>query len=384
MDTNDCIAEIGELNYDITILKAKPGNQELLNKIRDSLNKMFPDAKCISVTYTMNIDKMFFGIITLPIFSDEEIASILLDDDEMKVKKYKLELDSKLFCDTLDLSTDEITALIVHEVSRLVTDCTPITCTRNLIDEYATNLGTVIKIPKFDPYLSIIGYGIKEIARRSVSIFENTYLIPHTLDEQYQLTDALQNAIKTIEAKGNLWNKEIDNKSIIIQWVLRLYNNILKYRIAALHSLKKGIDLIGSTLIKNELKNLIESLNKIDDFNLIQQESNSIKDFFNNNKKENLSALDRFKANGIKNYYDDLYEIQFEYNNMDGDRGMAISLLHRINARLSVLDDYISTEEGLNSQTIRKLQDLYFKYEKLRNDISSQKLKSPQTLLINV
>ena len=384
MDTNDCIAEIGELNYDITILKAKPGNQEILNKIRDSLNKMFPDAKCISITYTMNIDKMFFGIIALPIFSDEEIASILLDDNEMKVKKYKLELDSKLFCDTLDLSIDEITALLVHEVASLVADTVPITCARNLIDEYTTNLGTVIKIPKFAPYLSIIGYGIKEIARRSVSIFENAYSVPHTLDKQYQLTDALYNAIKTIETKGNLWDKEIDNKSIVIQWVLRLYNNILKYRIAALHTLKKGIDLIGSTLIKNELKNLIESLNKIDDFNLIQQESSNIKDFFNNNKKENLSALDRFKANGIKNYYDDFYEIQFEYNNMDGDRGTAISLLHRINARLSVLDDYISTEEGLNPQTIKKLQDLYFRYEKLRNDISSQKLKSPQTLLINI
>ena len=384
MDTNDCIAEIGELNYDITILKAKPGNQEILNKIRDSLNKMFPDAKCISVTYTMNTDKMFFGIIALPIFSDEEIASILLDDNEMKVKKYKLELDSKLFCNTLDLSIDEITALLVHEVASLVTDTVPITCARNLIDEYATNLGTVIKIPKFTPYLSIIGYGIKEIARRSASIFENTYSVPHTLDKQYQLTDALYNAIKTIETKGNLWDKEIDNKSIVIQWVLRLYNNILKYRIAALHTLKKGIDLIGSTLIKNELKNVIESLNKIDDFNLIQQESSNIKNFFNNNKKENLSALDRFKANGIKNYYDDFYEIQFEYNNMDGDRGTAISLLHRINARLSVLDDYISTEEGLNSQTIKKLQDLYFRYEKLRNDISSQKLKSPQTLLISI
>ena len=106
--------------------------------------------------------------------------------------------------------------------------------------------------------------------------------------------------------------------------------------------------------------------------------------FFNDSKKANLNALDRFKANGIKNYYDDFYEIQFEVNNVDNDRGAAIALLHRINSRMGVLDDYISTEEGLNDVTIKKLRDLYYKYDSLRANIASQKLKSPQTLLIDI
>ena len=114
------------------------------------------------------------------------------------------------------------------------------------------------------------------------------------------------------------------------------------------------------------------------------QEASSIINFFNDSKKANLSALDRFKANGIKNYYDDFYEIQFEVNNMDNDRGTAVGLLHKINSRMSVIDDYISTEPELNLQTKKRLADLYYKYDELRGTIASQKLKSPQTLLINI
>ena len=151
----------------------------------------------------------------------------------------------------------------------------------------------------------------------------------------------------------------------------------------SLHTLEKGIELTGSVLIVNEMKNMIKKLRRIDDYSLMQ-EASSIINFFNDSKKANLSALDRFKANGIKNYYDDFYEIQFEVNNMDNDRGTAVALLHKINSRMSVIDDYISTEPELNLQTKKRLADLYYKYDELRGNIASQKLKSPQTLLINI
>lgn len=383
MDTNDILEEIGEINLDIVNLKSKPGDKTILGKIKDSLNKIFPDSKCVEVLYTVNTDKMFFGIITLPIFSPNEVLNIMTSDEDTKIGTYKVELDSKLLSDMMDLSVDEITALLIHEVGRLVVDYYPINNARYLIDKTVLENGTTLKMSEYAPYIEIISYGIKEAARRSVSIFENNYLIPHYLDEEYELTDSLRRAVTKLENKGNLWDTEVDNKSIIIRWVIRLYSNILKYRIMALHTLEKGIELNGSTLIKNELKNVIKKLHRIDDYSLLQEASGII-NFFNDSKKANLNALDRFKANGIKNYYDDFYEIQFEVNNVDNDRGAAISLLHRINSRMSVIDDYISTEEGLNPQTIKRLQDLYFKYDNLRANIASQKLKSPQTLLIDI
>ena len=383
LDTNDILAEIGEINLSVINLKAKPGNKIELNKIKDCLNKIFPDSKCVDVIYTVNTDKMFFGIVTLPILSPNEILNIMTSDEDSKIATYKVELDSKLFCDTIDLSVDEITALIVHEVARLVNDFYPINNARYLIDKAVLDYGITLKMSEYVPYIEIIGYGIKEAARRSVSIFENNYLVPYYLDETYELTDSLRRAITKLENKGNLWDTEVDNKSIIIKWVVRLYTDILKYRIMSLHTLEKGIQLTGSVLVVNEMKNMIKKLRRIDDYSLMQ-EASSIINFFNDSKKANLSALDRFKANGIKNYYDDFYEIQFEVNNMDNDRGTAVALLHKINSRMSVIDDYISTEPELNLQTKKRLADLYYKYDELRGNIASQKLKSPQTLLINI
>ena len=383
LDTNDILAEIGEINLSVINLKAKPGNKIELNKIKDCLNKIFPDSKCVDVIYTVNTDKMFFGIVTLPILSPNEILNIMTSDEDSKIATYKVELDSKLFCETIDLSVDEITALIVHEVARLVNDYYPINNARYLIDKTVLDYGITLKMSEYVPYIEIIGYGIKEAARRSVSIFENNYLVPYSLDETYELTDSLRRAITKLENKGNLWDTEVDNKSIIIKWVVRLYTDILKYRIMSLHTLEKGIQLTGSVLVVNEMKNMIKKLRRIDDYSLMQ-EASSIINFFNDSKKANLSALDRFKANGIKNYYDDFYEIQFEVNNMDNDRGTAVALLHKINSRMSVIDDYISTEPELNLQTKKRLADLYYKYDELRGNIASQKLKSPQTLLINI
>ena len=383
LDTNDILAEIGEINLSVINLKAKPGNKIELNKIKDCLNKIFPDSKCVDVIYTVNTDKMFFGIVTLPILSPNEILNIMTSDEDSKIATYKVELDSKLFCETIDLSVDEITALIVHEVARLVNDYYPINNARYLIDKVVLDYGITLKMSEYVPYIEIIGYGIKEAARRSVSIFENNYLVPYYLDETYELTDSLRRAITKLENKGNLWDTEVDNKSIIVKWVVRVYTDILKYRIMSLHTLEKGIQLTGSVLVVNEMKNMIKKLRRIDDYSLMQ-EASSIINFFNDSKKANLSALDRFKANGIKNYYDDFYEIQFEVNNMDNDRGTAVALLHKINSRMSVIDDYISTEPELNLQTKKRLADLYYKYDELRGNIASQKLKSPQTLLINI
>lgn len=382
LDTNDILAEIGEINLSVINLKAKPGNKVELNKIKDCLNKIFPDSKCVDVMYTINTDKMFFGIVTLPILSPNEILNIMTSDEDSKIATYKVELDSKLFCDMIDLSVDEITALIVHEVARLVNDYYPINNARYLIDKTVLDYGITLKMSEYVPYIEIIGYGIKEAARRSVSIFENNYLVPYYLDETYELTDSLRRAITKLENKGNLWDTEVDNKSIIIKWVVRLYTDILKYRIMSLHTLEKGIELTGSVLIVNELKNIVKKLHRIDDYSLMQEASNII-NFFNSTKNATLNALDRFKANGIKNYYDDYYEIKFEYNNMDNDRGTAVALLHKINSRMSVIDDYISTER-VDTQTKKRLTELYYKYDELRKNIAATKLRSPQTLLINI
>ena len=68
----------------------------VLNDLKRELNNLFTEAKCEEIIYTKNTDKLFFGACVTPILNNEETLEIVLGDDEFRIKKYFLELDSKL------------------------------------------------------------------------------------------------------------------------------------------------------------------------------------------------------------------------------------------------------------------------------------------------
>ena len=97
MNKDQIFGYIGDLNGDIINLKIRPGDTTVLNAIKETLNKLFPDAVCSDVTYTLNTDKQFFGIIVMPVLSAQQVTEIMTSDDEYRIKSYKVELDSKLY-----------------------------------------------------------------------------------------------------------------------------------------------------------------------------------------------------------------------------------------------------------------------------------------------
>lgn len=384
MDNFEQMTEfVDTINADLYHLSLGNNSKDILNDIKANLNSLFKGANCANVVLTNNTDKLLFGIIVMPIFSTEDIVSIMTDDedDHLLITKYKVEIDSKLFSPLYGLTNDEITALLVHEVAALVSNKEPLENARYLIDCFCTENDTTIKISTFASYIELLSYCIKEAARRSVSVFEKDYFLPLSIDEALNLQDLIYSAQDKLRITSNMTNTDIDNKLIIVKWVLGLYRNILKYRIYAIHKLEKGIAITGSKFEIQEMQNIISRLKRIDDSELLQHESAN--SWFKDSSKSSISALQRFKANGVKNYYDDFYEIEFEINNLDDDRGAAIMLMHKINSRMSVIDDYLSTEEGLNDITVKRLLDLYNKYDTLRTKLASSKLKSPRTLLID-
>lgn len=372
---------IGELNGDILNLIGKNNNITITEDIKRNLNNLFPEASCKNVIVTNNTDKMLFGIIVMPIFTPEEVINIVTSDEAMTIKNYKVEIDSKLLDPLIGLNSEEVVALLVHDVEQLVSNSAPVENARYLIDSFVTVNNTTLKISKYISYVELLSYLIKEVTRRSVSIFENDYFLPTTFESILSLPEFIYSGQAKLRIKSNMYNTSIDNKAIITKWVLSLYRNILKYRIYAIHKLENGIQLTGSEFEKQEMKNIINRLNKIDDYSLLTEAN--LTNWFNSAKESNTNALQRFRANGVKNYSDDFYEIQFEVNNVDDDRAAAVMLLHKINSRMGVIDDYLSTEEGLSEPTIKRLMDLYNKYDNLRMQLSSKKLKSPRTLLID-
>lgn len=381
-DTTDKALEaISGIKGNIISLIEDIDDFKALDKIEENLNALFPDAECKKVVITNNTDKQFFGIIVMPILNPQQIIDIAISDNNYQVKEYKVELDSKLFNGFFTLTSDEIEAMLIHEVGTMVCDDTPARKVRALIDAYILDSGENMKISDYISYVELLGFGIRDAMHKSCSIFYNDYKYRTTLDDAYTLTEFIVSGMNKIKNNQGVWSTNLNYRiNTTLRWVLRLYKNILKYRITAIHCLENGIQLTGSNFMRIEMQNTINMLKKIDDINLLKE--SAVGDFIDNKKKSINAAFDSFKRNGIKGYYDDLYEIQFEANNCDDDRGTAMMLIHKINSRMGVIEDYIMTEQKLSTQDVKKLQDLYNKYDALRNEISSRKLRSPRTLYI--
>ena len=381
MITNDEIFEhIGDIKGDIVKLKMDINNTDALKSIKENLNKIYTDAECTDIIITENTDKPFFGIIVMPIIDPKDTINIVISDDNYIVKKYKVEIDSKLLGNYLGLSLDEIESLLLHEVGVLVVNDKPVKIVKYIIDGYLHKTGELLKISNYISYIELLTFGIKNAMRKSVSVFYNDYIIATELDEVYSLDEFVQSAVGKIKSHSDMWTAGLNNVSTIITWVLRLYRDILTYRIRALYNLRRGIELTGSKYEKIDMTNLIKRLERIDDESLIHE---GVTDFISKKKEAMDNAFNSFKRNGVKGYFDDLYDIEFEVNNMEDDRALALSLLHRINSRMSIIDDYIMSEEKLSTYEVKKLQDLYNKYDKLRATIASKKLASPRSLIIN-
>lgn len=378
-DSNIALNAISDIKGDIVALINNDKNDNALEAMEKHLNDLFPDATCKRVEITNNTDKQFFGIIVMPIINAQQVMDIALSDKNYQVKDYKIEFDSKMFNGFFTLTADEIEAILIHEVGMLVSDDTPAKRVRYMIDKYVMNTGENMKVSDYVSYVELLGFGIKDAMHKSSSMLYTDFK-PSTIDDAYTLTEFIVSGMNKIKNNQGVWGESLNYKiTTTLRWVLRLYRDILKYRIMAIHSLKKGIELTGSSFMKIEMQNVINRLNKIDDLSLIRE---SVSSFIDNKKKAISNAFDSFKRNGIKAYADDYYQLRFELNNLDDDRGTAFMILHKINSRMSVIEDYIMTEENLSPQDVKKLQDLYNKYDELRSEISSRKLRSPRTLYI--
>jgi hypothetical protein len=175
--------------------------------------------------------------------------------------------------------------------------------------------------------------------------------------------------MKKIISIGDNPNSDIDNKLIFLSWILRLYKDVKKNRIEALHVLRRGIELSASKLEQKEMQNIIFRLQRIDDESLIKEGSYILResvldDVYNSLKK----STKKMKSEGISRYDDEYYEFEFRLNNLENSDD-ALLMVHQINSRMAVIRDLLDTED-IDKSTKAKWEELYNRYDKLRAKIS--------------
>lgn len=360
------------IDYDFTDIenalfeiKQSP-NSANLNELNREINAFFKDSKCKQVLYTRNTDKMFFGMSVMPVIKADKVYDIIQEDEPVRITEYYLELDSKLFSPTLGLSTREITAVLLHEIGHMVNDTSPVDKLRKELDMYLVKNNETIKTSDSVHYQEILAFGIKDALRKITSLFEtdDDEIIADSFVVACGYGPELESAFEKVVKNSYRINKDVSNKFIVLAWVIRLYTDIKLRRIVAIKSLQKGESYTASKLEKREMENVIRRLRRIDDDSLIEAVGfDLVADKVN-------STMSRIKYKGIRSFEDDLYDYNLQVKNVQHE-DEALELLHKINTRLNIIDDYV-TSESISESERKRWYALINKYNKLREVLSNK------------
>ena len=345
----------------------------ILTELQKELNTFFDKAKCNGVLFTKNTDKLFFGMIVMPIFNNEQTLDIVLNNNSIMVSSYYIELDSKLFDVTLGLTAEEITAILLHEIGHMVLDDLPVKNTRAAIDKYFTQHDKIINIKSSAQYSKILGYAIKDTMIKLTSL-------RFAGDDEVK-ADAFVTACGYGDELISAHNKIISNiagltksvrapKLVILDWIFHLYANVKLNRIPAIKTLKDAKYTTASTLTKKELDNVITALNRIDT-DVITEGA-----ILAEGAKKGLAA--QLKINGLRGIANDFYEFQIRAKSANKLNDQ-LYLMRQINARMALLQDAIY-ENDMSEAEEKKWRDLLEDYDKLRRFVASKKVSDGKSL----
>ena len=359
-------AKIENLISDIGKLRDLTNSKEDVESIRQDLNYILPTGRCKEVIYTNNVDKLPFGCIVLPTLADININAFLITGDEVTIKEYKCEIDSKMF--DYGLTDEEIAQILLFNIFHLISGTRPCEVIREYIDNFFCDENTQLIIRDSVQYKTILSFGIADALCKITSclylpddIDEDAYL--ESLDFEYgsfkSAIDKLYNEIPGCENEVT----RAPNLSML-NWSLRLYSNVDNERPAALHLLRKAKDITASNLYIKRIDAIINSLNRIDTDAYVTEAVNSVL-----NEKGGLLAY--LKYTGLRDLENDLYEFQIRAKNAEGEQEVMYAL-KQINARLTILADYI--RENRDDPDIDHWIEVKAEYEELRDILAKKRL----------
>ena len=359
-------AKIKNLISDIGKLRDITNSKEDVESIRQDLNYILPTGRCKEVIYTNNVDKLPFGCIVLPTLADINVNAFLITGDEVTIKEYKCEIDSKMF--DYGLTDEEIAQILLFNIFHLISGTRPCEVVREYIDNFFCDENTQLVIRDSVQYKTILSFGIADALCKITSclylpddIDEDAYL--ESLDFEYgsfkSAIDKLYNEIPGCENEAT----RAPNLSML-NWSLRLYSNVDNERPAALHLLRKAKDITASNLYIKRIDAMINSLNRIDTDAYVTEAVNSAL-----NEKGGLLAY--LKYTGLRDLENDLYEFQIRAKNAEGEQEVMYAL-KQINARLTILADYI--RENRDDPDIDHWIEVKAEYEELRDILAKKRL----------
>lgn len=342
---------------------------EDVKDIRICLDRIFkPDASCANFIYTINTDKLPFGCIVFPKFSGQQINDFLIVGESTIIDSYEVEIDSKMF--DYGLTDEQVAQVILFNIYHMIKDTKPCDTVREAIDDFFTKATTQLVIRNSIQYQAILYLGIVDALQQITSCL---YLPDEIVNDAFLESIGLYGFEDTLD---KLYQKFPDcnnfatrmPKLSILEWSLRLYNDVDKERIPALHLLDKAKDITASSLYINRFNAAINALNRIDTSINLTESTNKV--FLEAKRRGGLLAS--LKYNGLRDIENDLYEFQIRAKNAETEQEVMYAL-KQINARLAILDDYI--RENPDDPEIDRWISVKMEYIDIRDILAKKKLR---------
>lgn len=338
--------------------------------LKKEINKFFGnDFVCESIVYTENFDKPFFGVFVKPNVSNNLVEDVFrgyapLNDDYEYYRHgtYILEIDSKLLTN-FDLTAQEIWAVIMADLVRANgTDTTR--AIRDMIDAYVASKRISIDL---------------EIINENKELFNLAYILTfHNISstfakptiDQYDCPDMISDYGITHDyctafdkfIRFGARENPVDTSTIALDWFFSNYKDAANNRYLE-YMLKDSAKIEASACVRDlSLKALTFVCSTR------SQENSYTKEIVTESKRKGL--IYQMKRNGIKSIEEDLFEYNMRLRNVE-TQDEAILLMRQINSRMSILEDYIKTEDIDNADRAR-WEECYAKYLDLRNALSKK------------
>lgn len=348
-------------NFDFSTIEKLMFNMEEnhsssdLSKLKNELNKFFMKAKCKEILYTVNTDKLFFGMRVYPVFDGNKAIEILGDGKTTPFEEYYVEFDSKLFDPMLGLNKREKTAVLLHEIGHIVYDTATIDEVRSQIDMYFAKSDDYVDISASKGYRELIGYALKDSIVKAGSIFSklgNTEMIADTFVVSCGYGPDLESAMRKVVTSSTYLAKNVDDRFITLSWVLRLRSEFSIRRIPAVKTLNKAKQLTASKLEQREITYASNILSR-SDLGLNEGFVEDIKARFSKKFTE-------FKNKGIRAMKNDIYELNLRLRTAESAEDL-MYIIRQVNTDVTILQDYLTEDlaDDERQSVLDTLAELY-------------------------
>lgn len=370
-------------NFDFSMIEKLMFNMDnnhsssALSILKNELNKFFVKAKCKEILYTLNTDKLFFGMRVYPVFDGNKAIEILGSNKTSPFEEYYVELDSKLFDPLLGLNKREKTAVLLHEVGHIVYDTATIDEVKAQIDLYFAKSDDYVDISASRGYRELIGYALKDSIVKAGSLFSkfgNTEIIADAFVTSCGYGPDLESAMRKIVRSSTYLSKNVDDRFITLAWVLRLRSEFMIRRIPAVKTLNKAKQLTASRLEQREIEFASNILSRSDlGFN---------EGFIEDIKSRFSKKFTSFKAKGIRSIKDDAYELKLRLRTAESVEDL-MYVIRQANSDISILQDYL-TEELSDEERQSVLNTLAELYDIRQRAASDQTVRDHYNSVIQV